>query len=75
MKKIPTAQLVDLLIKNKGRCIEASMSNGYFKATHMLAFGGRKIYDTGIDSEEVKWRSQEFIEFYSEAHWLIEQIV
>lgn len=75
MNKIPTTQLVDLLIKNKGRYIEASMSNGYFKATHMLTFGGRKIYDTGIDSQEVKWSPQEFIEFYPEVYWLIEQIV
>jgi len=75
MNKISSTQLVDLLIKNKGKYIEASMSNGYFKATHMLVFGGRKIYDTGIDSEEIKWSPQEFIKFYSESFWLIEQIV
>jgi len=75
MNKISSQQLVELLKKNKGRFIEASMSDGHFKATHMLVFGGRKIYDTGIDSQETKWSPQEFIDFYPMSHWLIERIV
>ncbi|MBN1218530.1 MAG: hypothetical protein JXM69_06370 [Anaerolineae bacterium] len=75
MNKIPTSQLVEFLIQHKGKFVEASMSNGIFKATHILRFGGRKIFDTGIDSQEVTWTPQEFIDFYPKAYWMIEQVV
>ena len=51
------------------------MCGTYFRATHMLVFGGKKIFDTGIDSQETKWSPEEFVEFYPKAYWLIEQIV
>ena len=75
MNKISTIELVRYLTENKGKYVEASMNNNIFKATHMIIFGGRKIFDTGIDSQEISWKPQEFIEFYQKAHWLVEQIV
>jgi len=75
MNGISSVQLVKLLIENKRRYIEASMNAAGFKATHMLVFGGRKIFDTGIDSQETVWEPKEFIKFYPNAYWLIEQIV
>lgn len=75
MKIRSSRQLVNLLIQNKGKYIEASMGNAYFKATHILAFRGRKIFDTGMDSQETKWYPEEFIKFYPDAYWQIEQIV
>jgi len=73
VNKIKTTPLVALL--RKGRVIEASLNNGIFNATHFLRFGGRKIFDYGIDSSAMSWKPQEFVDFYSRAVWRIDQIV
>ncbi|GAB4439725.1 MAG: hypothetical protein Kow0031_21610 [Anaerolineae bacterium] len=75
MNKITTSQLVDLLTNNKGKYVEASLNNGFFSATHLLVFGGQKIFDTGIDSQEISWKPEDFIRFYPEAYWVVDQIV
>ena len=75
MRRVSSLQLANLLIQNKGKYIEASMCSACFRATHMLTFGGRKIFDTGIDSQEITWYPKEFVEFYPNAFWVIEQIV
>lgn len=67
--------MVEKMISNKGRHFEAGMDNGFFCATHFLCFGGRKIYDTGIDSQDIIWKPQEFVDFYRFAYWKIDQIV
>jgi len=51
------------------------LGNGFAKATHLIYWGGRKLFDTGIDSEEIKWKEEEFQENYSKSFWEIEQIV
>lgn len=73
--KMRTKDLVDLLIKNKGRVIEASLTNGSFNFTHFMDFGGRVIYDLGIDSEEVSRKPLEFLQFYQDSWWRINQMV
>ena len=75
MKKIPTCELIELMIANKNKFFEISLNNGIFNATHFVRFGGRKLYDTGIDSIEVKWNPDEFQKFYSKAKWVINQVV
>jgi len=75
MKKIPTSTLINLLKKNKGKIFEISLSNQFFKATHFIYFGGKKLFDTGIDSQEITWTPDEFLKFYSKAYWSIEQVV
>lgn len=47
MTKMPTKDLVEKIVANKGKYFEAGMDNGLFCATRFLCFGGRKIYDTG----------------------------
>jgi len=73
--KISTYSLVRLLTADKNVVFEASLNNGVFNATHFLRFGGRKIYDIGIDSQQNVWNVSEFVEWYPKAMWLIDQIV
>ncbi len=76
MKTISTSELIQLLMDNKGTYIEASPALTYNgRATHFLIFEGEKIFDTGIDSQEVSWHPQEFVAFYPNATWVITQIV
>ena len=75
MGKISTHELISLLKKNKNSYFEVSLSNRYFRATHFMTFGGKKIYDTGIDSKDIKWKCKEFLEFYPNAFWKIDQII
>ncbi len=70
---IQTTELVKLLYYNK--FIEASLNDGIFNATHFIRFGGRKIFDTGIDSREVSWNEAEFVSFYEKSFWKIDQIL
>ena len=70
-----TAELVELLVKNKRIWIEACLNTRVFRCCHMMVFGGRKIFDIGIDSQEVTWKPDEFVKFYDKAYWEIEQIV
>jgi len=62
-------------MREKKKIIEASMCLGFFRATHVLSFGSRKIYDTGIDSQQVTWRPADFVKMYQKHQWVIDQIV
>jgi hypothetical protein len=73
--KLQTEELVELIIKMRGRVIEAALTNGFFNFTHFMDYGGRVIYDMGIDSREVSWKPYEFLKFYQNAWWQIDQIV
>lgn len=73
--KIHTLDLVDLLKLNKKKQIEVSIKNHFLSATHFLSFGGKKIYDVGIDSKQSIWEIKEFIEHYKNTYWNIDQIL
>lgn len=73
--KIATDRLLELLMQDHGRFVEASLNDGIFNATHFLRFGGRKVFDTGIDSVTVSWKKSDFLFHYSQAKWKIDQIV
>lgn len=75
MNKISTNEIIKLVTRNKNKVYEISLNNGVFNATHFLSYGGKKIYDIGIDSKEIKWFPNEFISFYSRAFWIIDQII
>ena len=64
-----------LLIVKKNKYVEASLNNGIFNATHFIRFGGRKYFVTGIDSKEKSWKETEFIEYYNNVIWKIDQII
>lgn len=70
---IPTTELVKLLCNNK--FVEASLNDGIFNATHFIRFGGRKIFDTGIDSQEISWSINDFVSYYENTFWKIDQII
>lgn len=74
-EKISTSRLIKLVTANIDRVFEVSLNDGIFNATHFLSFGGRKLYDTGIDSQEMTWLPDEFVSFYRDAFWKIDQIV
>jgi len=72
---ISTQDLINQMVNKKDWYFEASLNDGYFNATHFLCFRGKRIYDTGIDSQDVKWKIGEFLELYPLAKWKIDQIV
>lgn len=73
--KKSSQDLIQLLLLFKGRTIEASLNNGIFNATHFLNYGGKKIFDCGIDDAPMSWYPQEFLAFYPKSIWGIDQIV
>jgi hypothetical protein len=73
--KISTPQLIDRMFKQKNHVFEASLNNGFFNAMHFLRWGGRKIFDCGIDSADISWAPNEFNAFYEQAFWQIDQII
>lgn len=75
MDKVSTKELIKKIKADKGKVFEVSLCLVFLRATHTISWGGKKIYDTGIDSQEIKWKESEFIEEYSESVWLIEQII
>jgi hypothetical protein len=75
MNKVSTNELINLLKLNRGKVFEVSISNGFLKATHLIYWGGKILYDTGIDSIEIKWKADEFLENYILSYWEIEQVV
>ena len=75
MNKISTIELIKLVTENNDKVYEVSLNNGFFNATHFLSFGGRKIFDIGIDSQEITWFPDDFISFYYQAYWIVDQVV
>lgn len=73
-KKAPTAEIVKILFDGKKKWIEVSLNDGTFNATHILQPRKNKVIDCGIDSRDVSWELEDFIEFYRFAHWKIDQI-
>ena len=73
--KIHTKQLLALVMERRNRVVEASLNDGTFNVTHFLRFGGRRIFDCGIDITIVAWKHEEVTTFYSWAFWQIDQIV
>ena len=74
-ERLSTRILTEILSRHRKIFFEVSLANGYFCATHFLAFGGKKIYDTGIDSKDIKWSIDEFIGFYPSAIWRIDRVI
>ncbi|MFZ1289200.1 MAG: hypothetical protein WAR79_03890 [Melioribacteraceae bacterium] len=75
MKSFSTFQLMELLKLNKKTIYEVSFVKDEFCATHIIYFGGKLLYDTGIDSQEVKWKPIDFLNHYKLTYWKIFQII
>lgn len=75
MKSISTNELVTKLKVNQGKMFEVAINKGAFRFTHFIYFGGKLLYDTGIDSHEIKWKPQDFSDYYNSTFWQIDQVV
>lgn len=75
MKSLCTNELVSEIKENKGKMFEAAIVKRGFRATHFIYFGGHLLYDTGIDSQEIKWKPQDFLDYYNSTFWQIDQVV
>ncbi len=74
-RKISTPQLVSFLLGGDKKTVEASLNNGELNATHIIYFHKRKIVDCGIDSRDVVWTIKNFISFYRNAYWKLDQVL
>ncbi len=75
MNKLTTEELVRRITQSKNVIFEASLCLGMFRATHFLRFGGKKLFDIGIDSKQITWLHSKFVKFYNKSYWIIDQIV
>jgi hypothetical protein len=73
---LTTTELIELTNSNQCKTIEASLilNSGFF-ATHFLEARRKRLYDIGIDSEQVKWKFEEFLNNYNSGRWLVVQVV
>ncbi len=75
MKPVSTKELIKKIKANKGKTFEVAIVKEIFRATHFIYFGGRLLYDTGIDSQEIRWKPEEFLNYYISTFWQIDQVV
>ena len=75
MNSITSNELVSRLKMNRRKMFEVAICKGSVRATHFIYFGGKLLYDTGIDSKEVKWKPQDFLNHYKHTFWKIDQVV
>ena len=64
MRSVFTNELVSEIKNNTGKMFEVAIVKHGFRATHFIYFGGKLLYDTGIDSKEVMWKPNDFIDYY-----------
>jgi AAA15 family ATPase/GTPase len=74
-RKVSTFELVSLLLTGTTTTVEASLNNGKFNATHFIHLHKRRIIDCGIDSRDVIWTIKNFISYYRNAYWKLDQIL
>ena len=74
-RKISTFELVSFLLRNNRKTVEASLNNGALNATHFIHFHKKKVVDCGIDSRVVVWTTKDFISFYRNAYWKLDQVL
>lgn len=70
--RISTIDLVKLLKANKYIYFDVSLLLNYgLLATHTISLRKTHIWDEGIDNLTIKWLSDEFLEHYKNAVWVI----
>lgn len=72
--KLSTAVVISLILDGKTKWIEVSLNNGVFNATHLLFNGKHRLIDVGTDSSEVRWKPRDFLNFYRDARWKVDQM-
>ncbi|OWY19973.1 hypothetical protein C7N43_10955 [Sphingobacteriales bacterium UPWRP_1] len=72
---IRTEELIEKVISNPNKWIEAKLRFGNISATHFLIFSNEKLFDEGIDGEKREISSADFIKHYRTSFWQIDNIV
>lgn len=72
---IRTGKLIETLIANPNKWVEARLCLGNISATHFLLFTNNKLFDEGIDGEERAVSASCFIKHYQNSYWKIDNIV
>jgi hypothetical protein len=76
MKYIKTFDLIDILLNNINKYVEARLLLNYgLFATHFLYFDGNNLFDEGIDGEEQKLTFEYLTNRYTNALWIVDNIV
>ena len=74
MSKISTKELIELLKKESTAMIEASLNNGLFNSTHYIYWDDELIHDEGCDDEEYSCTEEQWLNYYPNALWIVNQI-
>jgi hypothetical protein len=72
---INTKELIETIITNSNKWVEARLRFGNISATHFLLFEDNKLYDEGIDGEERVITPADFIKYYQNFFWKIDNVV
>ncbi len=72
---IRTNELIETVISNSNKWIEAKLRFGHISATHFLLFANNKLHDEGIDGEMKEVSINEFINHYKNSYWQIDNVV
>lgn len=72
---IRTEELIKIVTSNPNMWVESKLRFGNISATHFLIFSNEKLFDEGIDGEEREVTTADFIEFYKNSFWQIDNIV
>jgi len=72
---IRTNELIETVISNSNKWIEAKLRFSNISATHFLLFADNRLYDEGIDGEEREVSLSDFIFHYQNSYWQIDNIV
>ncbi len=71
---IRTEELIKKIISNPNKWVEARLRFGNISATHFLIFSNDKLFDEGIDGEEREVTTVDFIQYYKNSYWQIDNI-
>lgn len=75
-EKINTQNLLDIVVNNPKKIIEAGcFINHFLIATHFVYFNGSNFSDEGIDGEKKLVHRKYFLENYKSSYWIIDNII
>lgn len=76
MKEITTENLLEIILNNPKKMIEARLIiNNFLRGTHFIYFNGKNIFDEGIDGEKKLVSKKYFFENYNFKYWIIDNII
>jgi hypothetical protein len=75
MNIVPTSQLIETVLSNREKFVEAKLLLNGCYATHFLFFNGKYLYDEGMDGEVRKTNFLDFGKWYLNFFWIIDEII